>query len=66
MRNSERLDEFYAKLCELHKKYVPDWRFGQFISNYVNDTGRDIFFDEEDNTLELIEEWLIKICKKEN
>jgi len=69
MRNPERLDEFYAKLCELHKKYVPDWRFDQFISNYVNETGRDIFFDvfdEESNTLELIEKWLADICKKEN
>lgn len=66
MRNPKRLDEFYTKLCELHKKYVPDWRFGQLVSNYANDTGRDIFFDEEDNTLKLIEEWLIKICKKEN
>ena len=63
MRDINRLDAFYTKLCELHKKYVPDWRFGQFISNYVNDTGRDIFFDEEDNTLELIENWLAKICK---
>lgn len=66
MRSPERLDKFYAKLCELHKLYVPDWRFGQLVSNYANDTGRDIFFDEEDNTLKLIEEWLIKICKKEN
>ena len=63
MRDINRLDAFYTKLCELHKKYVPDWRFGQFISNYANDTGRDIFFDEEDNTLELIENWLAKICK---
>jgi hypothetical protein len=66
MRNPKRLDKFYTELCELHKKYVPDWRFGQLVSNYANDTGRDIFFDEEDNTLKLIEEWLIRICKKEN
>ena len=63
MRSPERLDTFYAKLCELHKQYVPDWRFSQLISNYANDTGRDIFFDEENNTLELIEKWLKKICK---
>lgn len=63
MRSPERLDKFYAKLCELHKQYVPDWRFGQLVSNYANDTGRDIFFDEEGNTLELIEKWLKKICK---
>lgn len=63
MRSPERLDKFYTKLCELHKQYVPDWRFGQLVSNYANDTGRDIFFDEEGNTLELIEKWLKKICK---
>ena len=63
MRDINRLDAFYTKLCELHKKYVPDWRFGQLVSNYANDTGRDIFFDEENNTLKLIEDWLEKICK---
>ena len=66
MRNPDRLDNFYTKLCELHKTYVPDWRFGQFVSNYANDTGRDIFFDEEDRTLKLVETWLKHICGKED
>lgn len=58
MRNPEKLDNFYAKLCELHKKYVPDWRFAQLMTNFVNALGRDIYYDNEDNTLELLEAWL--------
>ena len=33
MRKVERLDAIYAQLCEIHKKYFPDMRLGQFLLN---------------------------------
>ena len=59
MRNPERLDEFYEKIKELHKKYCPDWRFGQLMSNFADCVG-DIFYWEEDAFLESFEEYLKK------
>ena len=60
MRNPDRLDDFYTRLHDLHKKYVPDWRFGQLMSNLLGEvyqqTGRDIFFLEEDEMIAAIEQ----------
>lgn len=40
------------------QQYVPDWRFGQLMSNFlgfvVSETHQDIFFIEDDNMDELI------------
>ena len=59
MRNPDRLDGFYEKVKELHKKYCPDWRFGQLMSNFADCVG-DIFYWEEDAFLESFEEYLKK------
>lgn len=50
MRNPERLDDFYAQLKKVHQEKFPDWRFGQFMSNFLGWVAqkRDIFFPEED------------------
>lgn len=62
MRNPDRLDSFYDRLKHLHKKYVPDWRFGQFCSNFfgwlMSEKGVDLFFPEEDKMIEYVEEYL--------
>ena len=58
------LDKFYDKLKEVHKGNVPNWRFGELISNFSQwlyaEKGMNIFFPEEDKMLELLEEY----CKK--
>lgn len=59
MRDAERLNKFYDRLKELHKKYCPDWRFGQLMVNLANEMG-DPFYWEEDKFLEIIEEYLKK------
>lgn len=55
MRKAERLDYMYDEICRLHKKYLPDWRYGQLCSNFfgwlMSTQGRDIFFPEEDEML---------------
>ena len=54
MRNEKRIDEF-CRMLAYYWHCVPDWRFGQLISNvlgaYIGTTGRDIFFPEDDELL---------------
>ena len=60
MRNPERLDGFYAELKYIHKKYCPDWRFGQMMVNVLGKMqtqGRDPFFPEEDDMIVFFEKY---------
>lgn len=60
MRDPNRIDSFCKKLAQYWKN-VPDWRFGQLISNVYGASGvRDPFFAEEDETLELFEKFFDK------
>lgn len=57
MRDPNRLDGFYAELCRFHRIYFSDWRFGQFMMNFLGNvasSGRDPFFLEEDKMLKLL------------
>ena len=60
MRDPARIDKFCRQLALLWHK-VPDWRFGQFISNvlgaYVSETKRDIFFPEDDEVMEFMKKY---------
>ena len=64
MRDINRLDNFYDALKEFHK-YVPDWRFGQFIMNfmgwYYTKYKRDCFYIEEDKMIKYIEEFVDEV-----
>lgn len=61
MRNPDRLDSFYDRLKELHKKYAPDWRFGQLCSNFfgwlMSVKKVDLYFPEENKMIEYLEEY---------
>lgn len=62
MRDSNRLQPFYERLAELHKLYIPDWRFGQLIINfsswlYSKKGIEDMFYVEDDKMAEYIEEY---------
>ena len=60
MRDSARLDKFYDTLKEYHKKYLPDWRFGQLIINFISDCG-DPFYYEEDELIEKFKEYMTRM-----
>lgn len=64
MRNKDRLDSFYSDICKCHKKYFPDWRFGQLISQFFGwlyqTKGTDCFFPEEEDMLEFFKDF----CKQ--
>ena len=57
MRDPARLDKFYKELLRIHKTYCPDWRFMQFISNFVCWYGNDPFYMEEQKVLEKLKEY---------
>lgn len=61
MRDPSRIDRFCARLAKAWAN-VPDWRFGQLISNalggYGSETGRDIFFSEDDELFDYIKKYI--------
>lgn len=61
MRDPNRLDDFYATLCKVHKESFPDLRFGQLMSNFFGWLAAtkqiDLFFPEEDKMLEYLHEY---------
>ena len=56
MRDINRIDSFCDKLKEYWKR-VPDWRFGQLISNVYAGYLRNPFYMEEEETLKLFEDF---------
>ncbi len=64
MRDINRLDNFYDELKEIHKK-VPDWRFGQFCTNFFGwlyqNKKIDPFFPEEDKMLSYLKEFINEV-----
>ena len=69
MRKADRLDYFYDEMSRLHKKYIPDWRYGQLCSNFfgwlMHVQGRDLFFPEEDEMLKWFKMYLKEIVGEE-
>ena len=65
MRDPNRLDKFYDELKKIHKKYFPDWRYGQLCSNFfgwlMGEKKMDLFFPEEDKMLEYFREYVGEI-----
>ena len=62
MRDKNRLKKFYKELQDIHMNNFPDWRFGQMIVNVLADwqakTGRDIFFPEEDEMIQIFKDYV--------
>lgn len=61
IRDPARIDRFTAELSRIWKTYYPDWRFGQFMSNFLgfvqSKKNRDIFFPEESEMLTYLREY---------
>ena len=56
MRAPKRINKFLEEVGEVWKK-VPDWRFGQLMSNFFRWYNRDPFFLEEDKFIELLRQY---------
>ena len=59
MRDIDRIGIFLKKVEELWGK-LPDWRFGQLLTNFIAAKG-DIFYWEEDKFLEELEDYINNI-----
>ena len=61
IRDPERIDIFTSELNRIWKTYYRNWRFGQFMSNFLgfvtSQKKRDIFFPEEDEMLTYLKEF---------
>ena len=61
MRDINRLNNFYDELKKIHKQ-IPDWRFGQFMMNFISwyatKYKRDIFYIEDDKIIKFIKEFI--------
>ena len=62
-RDAARIQPFCERLARGWEK-LPDWRFGQLMVNlmreYEAEHGRDIFFLEEDEMMEIIETYCVR------
>ena len=65
MRNPNRLYDFYGELQRVHITYFPDWRFGQFMNNFlgwiISSKGVDPFFPEEPKMLDYLHEYVKEV-----
>lgn len=61
MRDPERIDKFTSELSRIWKTYYLDWRFGQFMMNFLgfvqSTKRRDPFFPEEPELLRYLKEY---------
>ena len=57
MRDISRISNFMGILEKYWQTYYPDWRFGQLINNLQRFAGNDLFYYEEDDFIELLEEF---------
>lgn len=66
MRDPTRIKPFMQKVAHMWQQHVPDWRFGQLMSNFfgfvVAETNRDIFFIEDGE----MESLMLKFFKQED
>jgi hypothetical protein len=58
MRDPRRCAKLARQLGELWLAKVPDWRFGQLMSNFQSATRDDIFYIEDEEIVEKIKKFL--------
>lgn len=58
MRDPRRCAKLARQIGELWRAKVPDWRFGQLISNFQSAIRDDIFYIEDDEIFEKIKKFL--------
>lgn len=54
MRDKNRITLFLGLLGEYWAKYCPDWRFGQLICNMQKYFGNDLFYVEEEEMIDYL------------
>jgi len=59
-KDPDRLYKFYKRLCFVHKKYVPQWRFTQLLANFITKYGdlSTLFYWSEEEFLLRLEHFM--------
>lgn len=57
MRDRKRIKPFLEKIEE-EWNLIPDWRFGQFMVNFLGQLPRDPFFYEDNELLEELDKFM--------
>lgn len=57
MRDPARIPTIWQAFERAHSIY-PDWRFGQFLVNFLGWYGRDPFFPEDDAWMKIIDQYI--------
>lgn len=57
MRNPDRLHTFYDEIKRIHIQYFSDYRFGQFVLNFLSNIETDPYYWEEEKFLEEIKKY---------
>lgn len=65
-RDIERLDPLYEYLKQVHKQNFPDWRFMQFMSNFIEWYGADPFYMEDDKLIDRVNKFIVSMKAHEN
>lgn len=63
MRDPKRI----KRICKLLEKFwnkVPDQRLGQVLSNYIFDNDVDIFYQEDNETEDLLNSLMVRYGKR--
>ena len=63
MRDINRIDKVLKVLGDNWKK-LPDWRLGQLICNMQKAAGDDLFYVEDDEFADMVEEYVNIITKE--
>ena len=59
MRNPDRIKPFLSEVERVWNK-VPDWRFGQLMTNWLHGLERDPFYFEDSDLLEELKRFEIE------
>ena len=63
MRNIARIPHVCNKIADLWINNCPDWRFMQFINNFMRWLGSDGFYLEDDKLIEMMELFIKELNK---
>ena len=63
MRDSNRLDNSYEEIKELHRMLSPDLRIGQFLLNCIESQSKDLYYMEDREFIQKLRDYVKEVRK---
>lgn len=57
MRDPKRIQEFCSNIAKIWEQECPDWRFAQLVMNVFGYIGKDPWYMEENEMMEVFERY---------